>query len=289
MYIHHQGNTIAALEYAHNLQQNIELNTKPELFKFLSDLYREKKDYVQALRCNDSMVVYKDSLIQMQNHDLVEKIRIKMEIFSLHKKMDSELTKINNRKKTYLLLFIGSLLLLFTTIVASRNMLIRHRQSKKLMELELQKRKNEKLLAETQMRETEMVAHYQREIMNQELTATSMFISTHNAIIEEVLQKIQEIRRKNSNSELSELINHLRQRMKETNEHDTFLMNFQSANPGLLDKIRELHPNLTYSDLQFIAYIRMNIAPRDIASLINITPESCKRRRIRLSKKLGLD
>ena len=82
--------------------------------------------------------------------------------------------------------------------------------------------------------------------------------------------------------------NHLKQLMKTTNEHDTFLINFQSANPGLLDKIRAKHPNLSDSDLQFIAYIYMNIPTRDIASLLNITPESCKRRKIRLSKKLDL-
>ena len=33
----------------------------------------------------------------------------------------------------------------------------------------------------------------------------------------------------------------------------------------------------------------MNLSNKDIASLLNITPESCKRRRIRISKKLRLD
>ena len=33
----------------------------------------------------------------------------------------------------------------------------------------------------------------------------------------------------------------------------------------------------------------MNLSNKDIASLLNITPESCKRRRQRIAKKMELD
>lgn len=291
----HEKDTEKAFLYAMEVRQTTELSQKPELYDFISTLYSQSGNYPMALLYKDSMVIYKDSLIMKQNRQLVETNRIKLEIFNIQSKMDSELAKSNSRKQIYLLLLVVTLLILAMTIIIIRNMRIRNSQAKRLMKLKLEKQENERLLAETKMKETEMAARYQQEIMrqkleqkNKELAATSMFISSRNLLIEEVLQKVQEIRQSENSLALNELSNHLKQLMKTTNEHDTFLINFQSANPGLLDKIRAKHPNLSDSDLQFIAYIYMNIPTRDIASLLNITPESCKRRKIRLSKKLGL-
>lgn len=67
------------------------------------------------------------------------------------------------------------------------------------------------------------------------------------------------------------------------------VVNFEAADPDFARRVLERHPALLDSDVRFLSYVRMNMQTKDIAALLNITPDSCKRRKIRISKKLGLE
>ncbi|MEM9144277.1 MAG: LuxR C-terminal-related transcriptional regulator, partial [Bacteroidota bacterium] len=52
--------------------------------------------------------------------------------------------------------------------------------------------------------------------------------------------------------------------------------------------IKTLHPSLTPNDLKLCAYLRLNLASKEIAGLLNISPRSVEIKRYRLRKKLNL-
>ena len=179
---------------------------------------------------------------------------------------------------------------------AVRNQKAKTRHQSQILVLEKEKRQREKQMAEERMKSVEMEARYRQEMMNQsleqkqrELSATTMFVSSRNELIEDLLNYLNNETDIKSVPAVKTLIIHLRHLLKENNEKENFLVNFEAANPGFMQHLQSLHPDLLPSDLRFLAYVRMNLQTKEIASLLNINPESCRRRKIRLSKKLNLD
>ncbi len=70
---------------------------------------------------------------------------------------------------------------------------------------------------------------------------------------------------------------------------EDFKFHFEKVHQGFFARLKGKYPGLTPKDQRLCAYIHLGLATKDIAGLINITPESAEIGRIRLRKKLGLD
>jgi PAS domain S-box-containing protein len=78
------------------------------------------------------------------------------------------------------------------------------------------------------------------------------------------------------------------QRMHTFNWND-FTLHFEKVHPGFFVRLKGKYPSLTNKDQRICAYIRLGLSTKDIAGLVNITPESAEIGRVRLRKKMGLD
>lgn len=74
----------------------------------------------------------------------------------------------------------------------------------------------------------------------------------------------------------------------QTNTWKNFEQRFLLSNPKFFDSLKLNFPILTSNDLRFCAFIALNISYKDIALILNISPESVKTNRKRLRKKLNL-
>jgi hypothetical protein len=45
---------------------------------------------------------------------------------------------------------------------------------------------------------------------------------------------------------------------------------------------------LTITDIRYISYVYMNLDTKEIASMLNITPVACRKRKERIEKRLNL-
>ena len=70
---------------------------------------------------------------------------------------------------------------------------------------------------------------------------------------------------------------------------EDFTLHFEKVHPGFFIRLKGKYPSLTTKDQRICAYIRLGLSTKEIAGLINITPESAEIGRIRLRKKLGLE
>ena len=70
---------------------------------------------------------------------------------------------------------------------------------------------------------------------------------------------------------------------------DDFKFHFEKVHQGFFARLKGKYPALTLKDQRLCAYIHLGLATKDIAGLINITPESAEIGRIRLRKKLRLE
>ncbi|MCX6238423.1 MAG: PAS domain-containing protein [Bacteroidia bacterium] len=69
---------------------------------------------------------------------------------------------------------------------------------------------------------------------------------------------------------------------------EDFKFHFEKVHQGFFTRLKDKYPGLTPKDQRLCAYINLGLSTKDIAGLVNITPESTEIGRIRLRKKLGL-
>lgn len=285
-----------ALDYVDEARPAVTLRNKPYFFEAVSELYRKTDRLREALDSKDSVIVYTDSLAKLANRQLLENSRMKLEVLHYTSDMDQTMAKMRQRHYVMLMLLCVSVFLVIIAFIVVRNQKAKSRHQSQLLAMQVEQQQREKEMAEERMKAVEMEAHYRQEMMKQsleqkqrELSATTMFISSRNELIEDLLNYLNTEAGMNTVPAVKTLIQHLGHLLKESSEHDNFLVNFEAANPGFMQKLQSLHPDLLPSDLRFLAYVRMNMQTKEIASLLNINPESCRRRKIRLSKKLGLE
>lgn len=285
-----------ALSYVDEARQASALRNLPYFYSTLSDVYRKAGNLDKALACKDSVIIFNDSIKNVANKQLLDNAHTKLEVLRFTSDMEQQMDKIRQRHFILIILLCLCVVLVVIAFTAVRNQKAKTRHQSQILVLEKEKRQREKQMAEERMKSVEMEARYRQEMMNQsleqkqrELSATTMFVSSRNELIEDLLNYLNNETDIKSVPAVKTLTLHLRHLLKENNEKENFLVNFEAANPGFMQHLQSLHPDLLPSDLRFLAYVRMNLQTKEIASLLNINPESCRRRKIRLSKKLNLD
>ncbi len=285
-----------ALEAADSAYRLCNINNMPDLMANISEIYEEIGDYPQAIAYKDSMTFYNDSLININNRQLIESNNVKLEVLKTQIEKDNELSSMRQRTKVMILVLFISILVIIIISALSYIQHQRYKHRKQIMELNIQREQEERQLAEERMKETELIAHYRQQMIKQELdkrntelSAKALFISSRNKLLEGILKYIAEHKDINENPTIKQLAQHLKNLLKENNDEDNFIINFEAANPEFSRKLLQAHPTLLPSDIKFLAYIRMNISIKDIAIMLNVNPDSCKRRKIRVAKKLGLE
>lgn len=287
---------IRALGYVDEARRVSDLRNLPYFYSVLSNVYRNAGSLDKALDCKDSVIIFTDSIKNIANKQLLDNAHTKLEVLRFTSDMEQQMDNIRQRHVILIILLCVCIVLVVIAFTAVRNQKAKTRHQSQILALEKEKSQREKQMAEERMKSVEMEARYRQEMMNQsleqkqrELSATTMFVSSRNKLIEDLLNYINNETDMKTVPAVKTLILHMRNLLKENNEKENFLVNFEAANPGFMQHLQSSHPDLLPSDLRFLAYVRMNLQTKEIASLLNITPESCRRRKIRLSKKLNLD
>ncbi len=297
-----RGEYAKALAYSNEALATASARNKPWLYDKLATIYQRQGHHQLALRMKDSVIYYKDSLSMLHDHQLSENERIREDVIQLRSDMERNETYLRQHRHIIALLICVILLIALIAYQRTRILRSKNQQDKRLMEMEMEHQRQERLLMERQMKEAELTALHEQEVARhkqqitelsleqkkRELSATTLFVSSRNALIEDLLKSLSEVAKTSSSPKLNELMLHLKHMLQDHEKSNDFLINFESANPDFIRRIKERHPDLTTSDLRFLAFLRMNLSTKEIASFMGITPDSCKRRKIRLSQKLQL-
>jgi len=77
--------------------------------------------------------------------------------------------------------------------------------------------------------------------------------------------------------------------MQHDEDWKKFEKNFDYVHNGFIHKLTEGFPELTFSERRMCIYLKVDLASKEIASLLNLSPRSVETVRYRLRKKFGLD
>ena len=67
-----------------------------------------------------------------------------------------------------------------------------------------------------------------------------------------------------------------------------FTSHFDEVNPHFLAVLKKKYPKLNNNDIRFLCYIYMNMDLKEISMILNISLDSCKKRKRRIAQKMGV-
>ncbi|HLV24505.1 MAG TPA: tetratricopeptide repeat protein [Moheibacter sp.] len=284
---------ISFLQKARKESANVQ--GKVEIYQLLSGVYAANKEYGNSLSYKDSVIITKDSLNNIRNSALYENGKIKFEIQNYQYELKESERKLESSRNLLLTILISGFCIILLIGLAFRNSHIKHKQKEKIAELELEQERNENLLLEKQLKEQEALALLESEKLknelekkNRKLATRALHLSSKNEFMEEMIQKLSSHPQTANNDFVKNYIRELKIQLKNEGQLDSFFTHFEEANPGFLNRLKQKHPDLIPGEIRFITYVYMNLNNKEIASLLNITPQSTRKRKERLGKKLNL-
>lgn len=283
-------------------KRNPNLEQKIILFELLSEISSKQDLCEKALLFKDSIVKTNALMNEIRNGKLYETNKIKFEIQDYKNQIVLNETKLSNERKIFYSIITIIIIVVISIIWILRNLSVKHKQKKLIAErneqilaLELEKEKNESLLLEKQLNEQKTIGLLEQErlkneveLKNRKLSAKALYLSGRNQMIEDVLSELSEIPQVAKEDSLANHIKILKTHLKTDNEWDSFITHFEEVNQTFLATLKSKHPNLTANDIRFISYIYMNLSTKEIASMFNITPESCRKRKERIATKMEI-
>ncbi|KJD34060.1 hypothetical protein PK35_04830 [Tamlana nanhaiensis] len=180
----------------------------------------------------------------------------------------------------------GLMVLLFSVFMHNQYKRSFKKQQKKLIikkqrELELKELENKAQL--TRFNNDKLRQDIENK--NRELGISTMNLIKKNEFLNNLKKELQNV---NDVKSIKRVINIIDKNINNTDDWHLFEEAFNNADKDFLKKIKQLHPELTSNDLRLCAYLRLNLASKEIAPLLNISPRSVEVKRYRLRKKMNL-
>ena len=148
-------------------------------------------------------------------------------------------------------------------------------------------------IQENEINEKEnMILHKQLETKNRELASKALEMLRFNDTISIVIEKLEGFNGKTNKS--SEESNHIRsiiyelENQTKQNIWSEFDKIFKNIHSGFYDKLLEVCPDLTATEIKIAALLKLNLSTKEIAAITFKSEGGIKTTRYRLRKKLAL-
>ena len=281
----------------------IDLEMELEVLSKKTEIYQQMMDYRKLSQVQDTLLIRTEELNNAINANLYEANKVKFEVAAYQKALEDEKYLADQQRRRYIMVILFSVLLLLATIWALYNSRISARRGKQLLtqqqeihQLELEKQKAEVTLAQNQLRESLMQQQLEQEQLkveidsrNRKLSARALYSSERNQLIRSIIQELElSMTGSGSRQKVDKSIKELRSMLRTEDDWESFTQHFEEVNPGFLSRLKTKHPDLNANDIRFISYLYMNLNLKEIAVIFNITPETCRKRKERIAKKLNL-
>lgn len=254
--------------------------------KMLIKLYQNQGQYQAAFETNEAYHLLKDSLFSLENKKQVAELATEYETEKKEQAIqllqrDAQISR--SQRQLLLLLLLALLLggwLLRISFLRSRQKEREIFHQQQLLAKEKQQNihlKNEQLQAKI-------------EYQNQQLTAKALQLCQKNELLQKLADQLQQLPG-NSAEQLPaatrKIHRLIHQNLHAHKDWMSLLDSFTEVHPDFLQQLQQQH-RLTQNEMRLACLMRMNLSTKEISSLLNISPESVKKARYRLRKKLDL-
>jgi len=262
------------LSYLKNIGVNSPL-LKVKIYNLLDKIYTD-------LSKQDQLISIKDSIINSSAY--ISNNKLSKSILSLETSLllDEKQRELNEELVNYYYLVFGLVIaiILFVILIVSLR-----------LNINFQKEKNKRLAVQKELINTEL------KNKQLELIGTTSYIEQRNSYLENLRDNLKNKSSAGKSPDLnnngskvnSDLTKQLDQIIGSRNSFESFNNQFSKAFPDFFKNLISLHPNLSSTDLQLCAYIKLNQSNQDIASIKNLSLRTVESQRYRLRKKLKIE
>lgn len=293
--------------YTESLAIARKINLKPTLSEAAKSLYllnKKHHHFEEALEYFEVYKVAEDSVFSEASARQINEFEIRYET-EKKENQNRLLTKdleLKSRNQRFLITLIAALIVLsfslFYAFSLKRRSLIQSKilfeKENELNKLKIRQVEKENLHLQEVLFAEEVIKKLQAQSLeqkNHELTSATLLIANKNEAFENLRKMAEQLSTNHSgeeNRKIREMIREINRQTDVESQWEQFRLHFESIHKSFFEKLRETNSSLTQTDLQLCAYIKLNMGTKEIARLMNISPESVNTHRYRLRKKLEL-
>ena len=279
-----------------------ELRGLTEAYRQLSVIHAKLGNFKQAYDNHQLYKKYNDSIFNAEN----EKKLIEQQMnFDFRQKEELAKQEIEKQKNLRNLMVTGAIALALFSIF----FLIQRQRIKTIREQKVYVEGLNELQQELHGREMEAIALHKEneniqlknELMTlekdqlaeklsfneRELASTTVYLFEKNKMLA-TLKTALDALPKNilSSPEITNVKTAISSNQYLDSDWEKFKQHFEKVHPDFFKELASKHPGLTDYEVRFCAYLHMKLSTKEIAALLNITPESVTKAKMRLNKKL---
>ena len=258
------------------------------------------RGYAQLYRINKELGSYKTSLDFLEksieinegifNQSLEQNIaKIKFEadlkkkaaeVEILEKQQEINSYRIRNQLITIfsLILFLSSLALVLINIIK------RKKEKEEKYKTKLQ---SNKISLQLKEKENELLSEKTKS-KSRELASVTIINSNKNDLLISIQELLAKYEDKKEKMILKTIKNHISENIRTEEDWELFKLHFETVNPDFFAILKTEHSSLTQNNLKLCAYIKIGLTNKEIARLLNVSPDSIKTAKKRLKKKIGI-
>lgn len=285
--------------YQMSLDKSYEVGSKKWRLKAYQGFYelaKSEADFPRALQYLENYQQLHDSVLNEQKVFAIANLQEEYESREQLRQLDRNKQEITHLQQEARIRQFGMLGLsgVFLLVAGASLVAYRYKQIKQREAALIQKREFQLMESETARREAEVENLRLQEISlkmeleqkHRELASYALNFVQKNEFINDLKKDLTTA---GSGSSVLAIRKKLKQASRIDHDWENFRTQFENIHAGFLDKLKDLHPELTQGELRHCSLIRMNLSTRECASVLGISQESTKTARYRLRRKLKLE
>lgn len=259
-----------------------------ETYGALATLAGALNNFEKAFQYRSTQQIYEDSVYQDQKNALVHEVYTRTTEAFGESKMLIEKKNAHLNELYLTLLFSIVVTLIFLALLYLNHQRLRTAKERSMLvsdKLLLQKELEAKTLEEEQLRQ-------KLEFHAKTLTANTLNLIQKNEILERIKAKAEDIRKSSAvdmPAKVNNLMHTVNFALNVDKDWENFRIHFEQVHNNFFDHLKSKFPDLNSNDLKLCALLKLNLDTKQIATVMDISPESVKVARSRLRKKLQLE
>jgi len=246
----------------------------------LIELKKEQQDFEEVSKLQHQIIIIKDSFFSYEREQIAKSLEVQFDVSEKNRKLEliSAEQKVSRLTNFLLALLLVVLILVFTILFFFlKRINKRDKQLLKAKEELVNLMEEQKLLKEQQ---------FQNDIEYKEsqLSAITIQMLEKNELMDEI-KSLLNAKEPASEKDLKKLVSKYTIQDNNWRDFDNY---FESLNKNFYTRLKQKYPDISSNDLKICALIKLNLSIKEMASILNISPDSVKTARHRLRKKLQL-
>jgi tetratricopeptide (TPR) repeat protein/DNA-binding CsgD family transcriptional regulator len=246
------------------------------------DVARAEGKHKLAWKYDSLHTIFEDSLYYNEREITQLGVMAQYEVRKREEQI-SLLQKVNRRQREVMILgIVAAFLLISGGLLYYRQYRIKSIHKIALLE---QKKASKLEMAALQARQNKEKLEY----MARTLSSNTTYLRQKNQMLAGIRDEVTAIAKELSSErqELDAIVRRIDQSMEMDADWQDFKKHFEMVHPDFFTKLSQQY-KVSNNDLRLLAYLKMNLANKEVARLMNITPQSVLTAKYRLKKKLGL-